>query len=64
MVVKKEHSQEGNVLQFALPLKFSSFEFDVEQSAPQLGEHTEAELLKVGYSQSEIDELRKNKIIL
>lgn len=64
MVVKENHPQEGRVRQFSLPIKFSGFQFDVEQPAPQLGEHTEAELLKIGCSESEIQELRKNKIIL
>ncbi|MES2141159.1 MAG: CaiB/BaiF CoA-transferase family protein [Bacteroidota bacterium] len=64
MVTVKNHPQEGDVLQFSLPLKFSSFQFEVEQSAPELGEHTEAELQKIGCSESEIKELRKNKIIL
>ncbi|MES2394629.1 MAG: CaiB/BaiF CoA-transferase family protein [Bacteroidota bacterium] len=63
MVQIKNYPEEGEVLQFGLPLKFSSFEFEIEQSAPELGEHTEAELLKIGCSESEIKELRKNKII-
>ena len=64
MVAVKNHPQEGDVKQFALPLKFSSFQFEIEQSAPQLGQHTEEELLKIGCSEPEIKELRKNKIIL
>ncbi len=55
---------EGEMQQFALPLKFSSFEFEAELPAPQRGEHTTQELLKIGYSETEIQELRDSKIIL
>lgn len=63
MIQIKNYHDEGEVLQFGLPLKFSSFQFEVEMPAPLLGEHTEAELQKIGCSESEIKELRKNKII-
>lgn len=63
MIQIKNYPDEGEVLQFGLPLKFSSFQFEVEMPAPLLGEHTEAELQKIGCSESEIKELRKNKII-
>lgn len=64
MVRTENHPAEGEVVQFALPYQSSSFNFEITQPAPALGEHTQAELLKTGYSEAEIQELRKNKIIL
>ncbi|MDO9186880.1 MAG: CaiB/BaiF CoA-transferase family protein [Bacteroidia bacterium] len=64
MVQIKNYPDEGEVLQFGLPLKFSSFEFKVEMPAPLLGEHTQQELLAIGYSEIEIKQLRETKIIL
>ncbi|MDP1745053.1 MAG: CaiB/BaiF CoA-transferase family protein [Bacteroidota bacterium] len=64
MIQIKNYPDEGEVLQFGLPLKFSSFQFEVEMPAPLLGEHTEQELLAIGYSKIEIEQLRKTKIIL
>lgn len=64
MILIKKYPDAGEVLQFGLPLKFSSFEFEVEMPAPQLGEHTEQELLAIGYSEIEIKKLREIKIIL
>lgn len=64
MVEIKKYPDEGDVVQFTLPLKFSSFEFEVETQAPLLGEHTEQELLGIGYSKKEIGQLRSDKIIL
>lgn len=64
MVEIKNYPGEGEVLQFALPLKFSSFEFEIEMPAPLLGEHTEQELMSIGYTKNEIKHLRNTKIIL
>lgn len=64
MVQIKNYPDEGEVLQFGLPLKFSSFEFEVDMPAPLLGEHTQQELLAIGYSEIEIKQLRETKIIL
>ena len=64
MVKVHNNSDEGEVTQFALPLKFSSFDFEIETPAPILGQHTVQELLLAGYSKAEIEQLRSNKIIL
>ncbi len=64
MVEIKNYPGEGEVIQFGLPIKFSSFEYEVEKQAPLLGEHTEHELLSIGYSKIEIEQLRNAKIIL
>jgi alpha-methylacyl-CoA racemase len=63
-MIKIDSSDEGKVTEFALPLKFSSFQFEIESSAPLLGEHTDMELKGIGYSEKEIIELRDSKIIL
>lgn len=43
---------------FALPVKFSEFEFTVERDAPAPGEHTEMILRELGLSSAEIERLR------
>ena len=62
-VITKKHPSEGEVVQFGLPIKFSSFEFDVEKPAPLHGQHTEEILTKLGYSADEINNLKTEKII-
>lgn len=64
MIKIKKHADEGEIVQFGFPLKFSGFEFEVEIPAPLLGEHTSQELIAAGFSQIEIEELRSSKIIL
>jgi alpha-methylacyl-CoA racemase len=48
---------EGST-QFALPLKFSEFEFEIERAAPGRGEHTDEILREAGYRDAEIRALR------
>lgn len=64
MIEIKKYPDEGEVIQFGLPTKFSSFQFEVETPAPLLGEHTAQELSALGYSKIEIERLRNAKIIL
>jgi crotonobetainyl-CoA:carnitine CoA-transferase CaiB-like acyl-CoA transferase len=54
---------EGGLTQFALPVKFSEFEFAIEHPAPERGEHTEEILREAGYGDAEIEALRKSKAI-
>jgi crotonobetainyl-CoA:carnitine CoA-transferase CaiB-like acyl-CoA transferase len=49
--------------QFALPLKFSEFEFAIERPAPGEGEHTEEILREAGYRDAEITALRNDGVI-
>jgi crotonobetainyl-CoA:carnitine CoA-transferase CaiB-like acyl-CoA transferase len=53
----------GGLSQFALPLKFSEFEFAVERPAPAAGEHTEEVLREAGYRDAEIAALRDERVI-
>jgi len=48
---------------FALPVKFSDFEFAVEREAPAPGEHTPQILAEAGYSPREIETLAERGII-
>lgn len=64
MIKIEKNENEGEIIQFGFPLKFSGFEFEVEMPAPLLGEHTSQELIAAGYSHIEIEELRNSKIIL
>lgn len=53
----------GGLTQFALPLKFSEFEFGIERPAPGEGEHTEEILREAGYRDAELAELRNDGVI-
>lgn len=63
MVITKEHLFEGSVTQFNLPIKFSSFQFEIEKDAPMHGEDTEKILTRLDYSADEIAELKIKKVI-
>jgi len=54
---------EGGLTQFALPLKFSEFEFGIARPAPDRGEHTEEILREAGYRDAEIAALRGDGVI-
>jgi alpha-methylacyl-CoA racemase len=63
MVITSTHPVDGEVTQFALPVKFSEFEFKVERPAPSPGEHCEEILGEAGYSAQEIAALKKHGVI-
>ncbi len=56
-------TEQNGLTQFALPVKLSEFEFEIERSAPERGEHTEEILREAGYGDAEIEALRKNGVI-
>lgn len=63
-MVKISTTEEGEVTQFALPIKSSGFDFTIENQAPQLGEHTIQLLQEMGLSELDIKKLKQNQVIL
>jgi crotonobetainyl-CoA:carnitine CoA-transferase CaiB-like acyl-CoA transferase len=63
MVLRVRHPVEGEVLQAALPLKLSDFQFAVERPPPMPGEHSDEILAGAGYSREEIARLRAGGVI-
>ena len=49
--------------QFALPVKFSDFSFEIWRAAPERGEHSEEILREAGYLDAEIEALRNKGVI-
>ncbi|MBI2313497.1 MAG: CoA transferase [Betaproteobacteria bacterium] len=63
MVLRHAHPVDGELTQFALPLKFSEFEFSIERPAPMPGEHSCEILREAGFSDPEIGALEKAGVI-
>jgi len=64
MVEEVDHSEAGPVQVTGIPIKMSKTQGKVEDPPPTLGQHTE-EILeeKLGYSKSDIENLRENEAI-
>lgn len=58
VVARRMVLHEGDLAQFAPPLKLSDYEFSIRQPAPKAGEHNQAILVAAGYSGDEIAALR------
>ena len=61
-VVEVDHPKRGKYLTVGNPIKLSDSPTEVKRS-PLLGEHTEEVLTELGYSESQIAELRDAKAI-
>jgi formyl-CoA transferase len=61
-VVEVDHPTRGKYLSVGNPIKLSDSVTEVKRS-PLLGEHTEEVLAQLGYSSSQIAELRASKVI-
>jgi CoA:oxalate CoA-transferase len=63
-IVENNHPTLGKIQMLRFPMNFSETNVAMDlKPAPLLGEHTEEVLLQVGYSRTEITEMRKNKVI-
>jgi crotonobetainyl-CoA:carnitine CoA-transferase CaiB-like acyl-CoA transferase len=56
-------ARDGEVPQFAPPLKMSEYEFAVERPAPAPGEHSDQILREAGYADAAIGKLRAAGVI-
>jgi crotonobetainyl-CoA:carnitine CoA-transferase CaiB-like acyl-CoA transferase len=63
MVFETKHPKYGEILQFGSPFHFSETPFSYRMDPPEHGEHTDGILESIGYSQSEIDGFRKDRVI-
>ncbi len=63
MVIELEHPTLGIVKQIGTALKMSETPAKVRNFSPSFGEHTQELLSDLGYTQEEIEELRKIKVI-
>ena len=63
IVTEYEHPQAGTLRQANPAAKFSATPAAIRAGAPQLGEHTIEELLKLEYSADEIEELVAEGVI-
>lgn len=63
MICEIEHPKEGTIRQVNFPGKFSATPARVRLSPPALGQHTEEILKKLGETNKEIADLRKEKVI-
>jgi crotonobetainyl-CoA:carnitine CoA-transferase CaiB-like acyl-CoA transferase len=62
-IVIEENHPSGKLLKnLANPIKFSSSEFSIRNSAPKVGENTEEILRSVGYTDEEIKALKKKRL--
>ena len=62
-VVPFDHPLQGKVKIPGYPVYFSACEAGTTSAAPQLGEHTDLILQELGYSQGDIEKLKKEGII-
>jgi len=63
IVVDHKHPYEGIVRQLAFPVKFSDFDFEVYQTAPLLGEHSNSILEGLGIKNEERSKLQQKGVI-
>ena len=63
-IVEEEHPTLGHIKRLPFPMDLGKTPIvPVPKPAPQLGEHTEETMLRIGYSREDIAELRHDKVI-
>jgi len=63
MLIQMEHPKAGTIKQIGTPFKLSESKVDLTRHPPELGEHTEDILTSLGYTASEIENLRAKGVI-
>ncbi len=63
MVAEIEHPAAGRIKQLGIPIKFSETPGEIRTPAPLLGQHTDELLLRLGYAEKEIEEMRRSGVI-
>jgi crotonobetainyl-CoA:carnitine CoA-transferase CaiB-like acyl-CoA transferase len=63
LVNRFEHPSVGSYRGFVAPLKFSSAPPPIPSAAPAMGQHTREILIENGYSDEQIADLRRKRVI-
>ncbi len=63
MIMEKEHPVLGKIKQLGNPLKLSDTPAQFKKYCPMPGEHTDEVLQEMGYSATQVEELRKAKAV-
>jgi crotonobetainyl-CoA:carnitine CoA-transferase CaiB-like acyl-CoA transferase len=63
MVLEVEHPTAGKIKQLGIPYHLSDYEYQIRSPPPILGEHTTEILSNLGYSSSEISNLRSESVV-
>ena len=63
MIMEKEHPVLGKIKQLGNPLKLSDTPAQFKKYCPMPGEHTDEVLREMGYSGTQVEELRKAKAV-
>ncbi|GAB6274389.1 MAG: CaiB/BaiF CoA-transferase family protein [Peptococcaceae bacterium] len=63
MIFEMEHPRLGTIKQLGFPIKLSETPAEAKLPPPELGEHTESVLLRLGYAKEDIDNFKKDGII-
>ena len=63
LIVKTHHSKLGELKEVRSPIIFDGKPVSQTRAAPSLGEHTDARMRKLGYTEAEIARLRADRII-
>jgi len=63
MIVKMEHPVFGEIQNLASPIKMSRTPPKIRSLAPKIGQHSEEILKSLNYSEEDIQNFKKSKVI-